>query len=435
MRSIITPKVSDRGHTGRAATMVRCGTRDPVAGGWTQPRVPSVPCDARVDQQPGRDDQRRIRLHVDALQGTQRHDADICNRGLRPARTDVSAREVRRLQGDNGRALRTSCAAQFPWAREVVEALGIPIVEVPEFEADDVIGTLAQKGEAAGTRRHHPRPATSTRCNSSPSMCACIASRRGISETIIYDLDKVRERYGFEPPLVVDFKALQGDTSDNIPGRPRHRREDGDVARATVRTTREGARGGAVDAHGRVRRALEQHVEQARLSKWTATIVVDVDVDIDLDAARLFHYDETRFASSSTGSSSGVSLAATPRQERSTPMRRRRRSLLQPTSIPVGDLQASDDRGRRRCSTRTRRRMRSNVFAPPGSFALRTVLEGNPRTGDLIGVATFADRRRHRVLRAGLALESRRAQRRCSGGVGVRGPARGRVHSRSAATT
>ena len=109
--------------------------------------------------------------------------------------------------------------AQFPWAREVVEALGIPIVEVPTFEADDVIGTLAQKAEAAGLDviiltgdldvlqlvTEHIR---------------VFASRRGISDTIIYDIDKVRERYGFEPPLVVDFKALQGDPSDNIPGVP-----------------------------------------------------------------------------------------------------------------------------------------------------------------------------------------------------------------------
>src|SRR4029077_11666143 len=40
--------------------------------------------------------------------------------------------------------------AQFPWAREVVEAVGIPIVQIPTFEADDAIGTLAQKAEAAG---------------------------------------------------------------------------------------------------------------------------------------------------------------------------------------------------------------------------------------------------------------------------------------------
>ena len=86
--------------------------------------------------------------------------------------------------------------AQFPWAREVVIALGIPIIEVPRYEADDVIGTLAQKGEAAGLDviiltgdldvlqlvTEHIR---------------VFASRRGISDTIIYDVDKVRERYGF----------------------------------------------------------------------------------------------------------------------------------------------------------------------------------------------------------------------------------------------
>ena len=97
--------------------------------------------------------------------------------------------------------------------------LGIPIVEIPTYEADDVIGTLARKAEAAGLDviiltgdldvlqlvTDHVR---------------VFASRRGISDTIIYDLDKVRERYGFEPPLVVDFKALQGDPSDNIPGVP-----------------------------------------------------------------------------------------------------------------------------------------------------------------------------------------------------------------------
>ena len=120
----------------------------------------------------------------------------------------------------------------------MVLALGIPIIEVPRFEADDVIGTLAQKGEAAGLDviiltgdldvlqlvTEHIR---------------VFASRRGISDTIIYDIDKVRERYGFEPPLVVDFKALQGDPERQHPRRSRDWREDGDVARAAVRAARE----------------------------------------------------------------------------------------------------------------------------------------------------------------------------------------------------
>ena len=179
----------------------------------------------------------------------------------------------------------------FPWAREVVEALGIPIVEIPTFEADDVIGTLAQKAEAAGLDviivtgdldvlqlvTEHIR---------------VFASRRGLSDTIIYDVDKVRERYGFEPPLVVDFKALQGDPSDNIPGVP------GIGEKTAMSLVQQyGPLENVLAAvptmpPGRVRRALESHMEQARLSKWTATIKVDVEIDLPLEGARLFNYDE-----------------------------------------------------------------------------------------------------------------------------------------------
>src|SRR6202163_4344787 len=181
--------------------------------------------------------------------------------------------------------------AQFPWAREVVEALGRPVVEMPAYEADDVIGTLAQKAEAAGLDviiltgdldvlqlvTEHIR---------------VFASRRGLSDTIIYDIDKVRERYGFEPPLVVDFKALQGDPSDNIPGVPGIGEK---TAKALVQQY--GPLERVLEAvptmpPGRVRRALEEHMEQARLSKWTATIVTDVDVELPLERARLFNYDE-----------------------------------------------------------------------------------------------------------------------------------------------
>ena len=47
-----------------------------------------------------------------------------------------------------------------------------------------------------------------------------LTSRRGFSDTVLYDVDAVRERYGFDPPAIPDFKALRGDTSDNIPGVP-----------------------------------------------------------------------------------------------------------------------------------------------------------------------------------------------------------------------
>jgi DNA polymerase I len=182
---------------------------------------------------------------------------------------------------------------QMPWCREIVEAMNMPIVEVPGYEADDVIGTLSRKAEAEGLDvliltgdldalqlvTEHVR---------------VYASRRGITETIVYDLDRVRERYGFEPPLVVDFKALRGDASDNIPGVP------GIGDKTAMQLIQEhGPLESILEAvpsmkEGRVKRALAENVEQAKVSKRMATIVDDLDVPLDLESARYRSYDRER---------------------------------------------------------------------------------------------------------------------------------------------
>ena len=275
--------------------------------------------------------------------------------------------------------------AQFPWAREVVEALGIPIVEIPTFEADDVIGTLAQKAEKAGLDviiltgdldvlqlvTEHIR---------------VYASRRGISETIIYDLDKVRERYGFEPPLVVDFKALQGDPSDNIPGVP------GIGEKTAMSLVQQyGPLEKVLEAvptmpPGRVQRALESHMEQARLSKWTATIKVDIDIDLPLESARLFNYDENavrelfdrlEFRSllprlPGRAVDNGSSPASASPATEAPPLPGDLQSPTTEVEIVVDTHQADDAVQRIRAA---------------GAMAIRTVVDGNPRTGDMIGVA------------------------------------------------
>ena len=275
--------------------------------------------------------------------------------------------------------------AQFPWAREVVEALGIPIVEIPTFEADDVIGTLAQKAEAAGLDviiltgdldvlqlvTEHIR---------------VFASRRGLSDTIIYDVDKVRERYGFEPPLVVDFKALQGDPSDNIPGVP------GIGEKTAMSLVQQyGPLENVLAAvptmpPGRVQRALESHMEQARLSKWTATIKVDVDVDLPLEGARLFNYDESavrelfdrlEFRSllprlPGRVVDDGAAPAPPPSANDAPALPGDLRSPATDVEIVVDAHQAADALQRIRAA---------------GAMNLRTVIDGNPRTGDMVGVA------------------------------------------------
>ncbi len=277
--------------------------------------------------------------------------------------------------------------AQFPWAREVVVALGIPIVEIPTFEADDVIGTLAQKAEAAGLDviivtgdldvlqlvTEHIR---------------VFASRRGISDTIIYDLDKVRERYGFEPPLVVDFKALQGDPSDNIPGVP------GIGEKTAMSLVQQyGPLENVLDAvptmpEGRVRRALESHMEQARLSKWTATIKVDVDIDLPLEDARLFQYDEGDVRELFDRLEFRSLLPRLPGRsvDADAPPLTSNGETADAPQPPPGDLQVPGTEVEIVVDAHQAAEAVQRIRAA-GAMAMRTVIDGTPRTGDLIGVA------------------------------------------------
>jgi DNA polymerase-1 len=181
---------------------------------------------------------------------------------------------------------------QIQWARDIVAALSIPIVEMPGFEADDVIGTLAGKAVEAGLDVVVVTGDIDTLQLVGPHVRAFI-NRRGISETTVYDVAKVEERFGFDPPLVADYKALQGDPSDNIPGVP-------GVGEKTAMSLIQqyGPLEAILEAlprmkPGRVQRNLAEHAEQARLSKRMATIRCDLDVPLDLDAARVGGYEES----------------------------------------------------------------------------------------------------------------------------------------------
>src|SRR3990167_5270714 len=108
--------------------------------------------------------------------------------------------------------------AQLERAPKIFEAFGIPMYQYPGFEADDVVGTIVR--EVAARRDIETVIATGdmdTLQLVGPRV-SVFTLRKGLSDTVIYDADAVRERYGFGPELVVDYKALRGDPSDNIPG-------------------------------------------------------------------------------------------------------------------------------------------------------------------------------------------------------------------------
>ena len=109
--------------------------------------------------------------------------------------------------------------AQIERSRDIFSVFGIPIYQHPGFEADDMLGTIAYQ-----TRDE--KDLTVIIASGDMDTLQCVDKKRvqvytlkkGIKDTILYDEDAVKERFGFPPKLVPDYKGLRGDTSDNIPG-------------------------------------------------------------------------------------------------------------------------------------------------------------------------------------------------------------------------
>ena len=116
--------------------------------------------------------------------------------------------------------------AQIPRVKEVVRNLGIPIFEMEGYEADDMLGTLAKEiyreNEEAGSENFEVYIVTGDLdtlqlVNGHVKIYATV---QGVSNVKVYDEAAVQERYGIKPSQMVDFKAIKGDPSDNIPGAP-----------------------------------------------------------------------------------------------------------------------------------------------------------------------------------------------------------------------
>ncbi len=184
---------------------------------------------------------------------------------------------------------------QIPLVRDIIGAFPIPIYEVEGYEADDVIGTLARHAERQGLHTTILTGDLDALQLITP-MVDVLTSKRGVSETILYDAGRVRERYGIEPPLVADLKALAGDVSDNIPGVP------GIGEKTALKLIQEYGRVEEILAHveqmpaGKVRRLLQEHQAEALLSKRMATIVCDLPLSLDLtgSATRGFRVEPVR---------------------------------------------------------------------------------------------------------------------------------------------
>ena len=179
---------------------------------------------------------------------------------------------------------------QFPKVREVVKALRIPVYELAGYEADDVIGTLTVEAEARGL--------DTTIVTGDLDMLQLVTdhtrlmtTRSGVENTILYDPARIAERFDLVPAQMIDYKALKGDPTDNIPGVP------GVGEKTAAKLIREY---GTLEAlyeriaevkPDKLREKLIEHRDSVFMGKDLSTIVRDLPVSLDLDAARLDDYD------------------------------------------------------------------------------------------------------------------------------------------------
>lgn len=184
--------------------------------------------------------------------------------------------------------------SQFPIVREVVTMMGMPIQELAGYEADDVIGSLALQAAAAGVDTYVVSGDLDG-LQLVNERIRLLTTRMGVAATVIYDEAKVDERYGLRPDQMLDYKALKGDTSDNIPGVP------GVGEKTAIALLQEF---GSLDqiyarldeVKGKLRERLAEHRESAFLSRQVGRIVTELPVTLDLESARTGRYDRRALA-------------------------------------------------------------------------------------------------------------------------------------------
>jgi DNA polymerase-1 len=184
---------------------------------------------------------------------------------------------------------------QFDRIREVVRAFGIPILEAEGFEADDVLGTVAGRVAETGV---HVTIITGDRDLlqlADKSVTIRLAGQK-LSEAVDFGPREVEEKYGIKVSQFVDYKALIGDTSDNIPG-VRGIGEKSAVSLLQEFGTLDRIFGHLEQVPTRYRNKLETAQDIAYLSRDLAMIVRDVPVEFDLESCRRDQgYDRDRVA-------------------------------------------------------------------------------------------------------------------------------------------
>jgi DNA polymerase I len=168
---------------------------------------------------------------------------------------------------------------QAPHFRTVMTAFGCTNIELVGYEADDIIGTLARRADAAGDR---VKILTGDRdiFQLATDRISVLATGRGVTDTTEYTPAKVLERYGLGPELMPDFRGLVGDPSDNLKGVPGIGEKG-----ATQLIQKYGSLDAVLEHAGeqtpKRKEALITYADDARKTREASIIITDAPVDLD----------------------------------------------------------------------------------------------------------------------------------------------------------
>ncbi|MEK7139417.1 MAG: DNA polymerase I, partial [Patescibacteria group bacterium] len=177
---------------------------------------------------------------------------------------------------------------QFPLIKELVATFNVPIYELDGYEADDVIGTICKTTDGGVKKIIVTGDMDALQLIDDHT--AVYTLKKGIGETVIYDAAAVEEKYGLTPKQIIDYKALRGDASDNIPGvRGIGEKTATELLQTfgTLDAVLKAAKKKDPKIKERIRLLLTEYEADARLSEELATIVTDAPIDFELDDARV----------------------------------------------------------------------------------------------------------------------------------------------------
>src|SRR5512132_127123 len=179
---------------------------------------------------------------------------------------------------------------QIGLVRQVIETLGIRMIEAPGYEADDIIATLATQGRDAGLDVIVVTGDRDVYQLVEDPHVKVLYNRRGVSDYVLYDEAGIEERTGVPPRLYRQYAALRGDTSDNLPGVP----GVGEKTAAKLVNAYGGLDGIFANLDKltpKLRENLKAHEAQVRSNALATPLVRDVELDVDVAELRMGAWD------------------------------------------------------------------------------------------------------------------------------------------------